>query len=142
MNILKILTPKRIVGNVGERAAAKYLRRHGYKILERNLVSDDNEVDIVARRKNVIVYVEVKTRNAEHASLYEPRPASSVDSKKQRSIIKVATHYHAYHGKGRRARFDIIEVILKSGKIAEIKHLEGAFNKNSAYTGRYENEIR
>ena len=142
MNILKILTPKRIVGNVGERAAQKYLKRHGYKILKTNFVSGDNEVDIIARRKNVIAYVEVKTRSVEHTSLYEPRPASSVDEKKQRGIIKVATHYHAYHGKGKRARFDIIEVLLKSGKVDKINHLEGAFNKNTAYARRYENEIR
>lgn len=138
MNILKILTPKRIVGNLGERAARRYLRRHGYKILETNLVSGDNEVDIIARRKNVIAYVEVKTRNVEHTSLYEPRPASSVDEKKQRAIIRVATNYHAYHGNDKRARFDVIEVLLKSGKVDKINHLEGAFNKNTAYTRRYE----
>ena len=56
MNILKIVTERRKIGNVGERAAAKYLRRHGYKILERNYVFENAEIDNCKKKEGYRVY--------------------------------------------------------------------------------------
>ena len=56
MNILKILTPNRIIGNLGEKEAAKYLRHNGYKILKRNYVAGGNEIDIIAKKSDTIVF--------------------------------------------------------------------------------------
>ena len=59
MNILKVLTPNRIVGNLGERAAANFLRRNGYKILERNYIANGAEIDIIARRENITAFIAI-----------------------------------------------------------------------------------
>ena len=89
MNILKILTEKRLKGNLGERAAAKYLKKKGYKILERNLVANGNEIDIVAfdKKRNTVVFTEVKARSIRGIGSFESRPAASVTPEKQRKII-------------------------------------------------------
>ena len=88
MNILRVLTPKRVTGNFGERAAASYLRKNGYKILEKNFVGLGNEIDIIAKSRDTLAFVEVKTRNISSAPEFESRPAASVTKEKQRKIIK------------------------------------------------------
>ncbi len=134
MKILEILTKQRITGNIGEDYAAKYLRKHGYKVLERNYVAIDNEVDIIARGDGHLVFVEVKTRTEGTDHGMEARPAAAVNPKKQRAIIKVAECYSAYLPDKPRIRFDIIEVYLdKKQKPIRAEHLIGAFDKNTAY---------
>lgn len=133
-HILRIKTDKRRLGDLGERAAAKYLRRVGYKILEKNYVCDEGEIDIICKNKTTMVFVEVKTRTLGHLSPKEPRPASAVTPDKRRKIVLAAAPYGGLHGKGLRKRLDIIEVFVDDStgkpKIAEIKHLEGAFDKS------------
>lgn len=133
MNVLKILTPKRIVGNVGENEAAKHLKKKGYKILERNFVEAGHEIDIIAKYKDELVFVEVKTRSAASTSELEARPASAVTPEKQRAIISTAIAYLATTVDTPKIRFDVIEVILDNGKPQKIEHLEAAFDKNTAF---------
>ena len=137
MKILELLTPKRKIGNLGEAAAVKYLKRHGYKILERNYVWANHEIDIIARVGDLIAYVEVKARTVKDTPAYLSRPAAAVTGAKQRAIISTASYYHKVHGEGYRARFDVIEVYLtdtKRGKrVDKVMHLEGTFNKDTAY---------
>jgi putative endonuclease len=133
MNILKVLTEKRKTGNVGEDAAARYLRKHGYKILERNYAELDAEIDIIAKNREYYVFVEVKTRTLGHQSPKEPRPASSVTPDKQKKIITVAKWYLGTVPKGRKIRFDIVEVYLdEKREVQRIMHLENAFNYNTS----------
>ena len=138
MKILNILTPKRLIGNLGERAAARYLKRRGYKILERNYVNSGHEIDIIARKNSITVFIEVKTRTVGHQDPREPRPASSVNATKQKAIIETARRYLSAHRTESRKRFDIIEVYTEyTGKkyiIKDIRHLENTFNINTAYT--------
>lgn len=140
MNILKIKTPERILGNYGEKAACKYLRRHGYKILRKNFTADSAEIDIIAQNSDTLVFVEVKTRNLTALSPDEPRPASAVNPEKQRKIIKAARVYLAFNPTEKRKQFDIIEVLVdsKNGRysLAEIKHLKNTFNLNTAFSTR------
>lgn len=143
MNILKILTTKRQIGNFGEKEAEKMLRRKGYKILKKNYVALGVEIDIIARQKDVTAFIEVKTRNINNLGFKEARPASSVTSEKQRKIIKAASYYISHNRPNTRIRFDVIEVYLdgdKDGrlpKITDIKHIEAAFDKNSAFNQNY-----
>ena len=141
MNILKVLTPKRIIGNFGEREAAKFLCRKGYKIIEKNYTANGAEIDIIAKRENVTAFVEVKTRNVKNLGQIESRPASSVNPEKQRKIIKVANYYRTHKRPDTRFRFDVIEVYIEDGifnkKVKEIKHLERAFDLNSAFDQKY-----
>ena len=140
MRILELLTPKREIGNFGEREAAKFLKKQGYKIKERNYVALGNEIDIIAEDKSALVFVEVKTRTRGKESAHEPRPASAVNAKKQQSIINAARYYHGsnkYRLNGKPIRFDIVEVWINDDNaiksVAEIKHLVGAFNGDTAY---------
>lgn len=137
MKILNIKTPKTLLGKYGEKMARRYLRRHGYRIIKKNFVAESNEIDIIAENRETLAFVEVKTRTIGHENPNEPRPASSVDQKKQRGIIKAATFYTAYNPTPKKKRFDIIEVYVnqKNGKysLSEIKHLINTFNLNTAY---------
>ena len=134
MNILKILTEKRQVGDVGERAAEKHLKRCGYKILERNYVAVGHEIDIIAEDHDHTVFVEVKTRTIGAECAKEARPASSVTPQKQRKIIATAKYYLGSYTPGKRIRFDVIEVYLdKEKKVHDVVHLESAFNYNTAH---------
>ena len=137
MNILKVLTPKRVTGNFGENAAIKHLKKQKYKILERNFVAESAEIDIIAKKKDLLIFVEVKARSVKNLGLKEARPASSVTQEKQRKIIKAASRYIGYKHIDLRKQFDVIEVYLESSsgktKVKEIRHLENAFDLNTAY---------
>ena len=138
MNIFKALTEKRKVGNLGERVAAMYLRLHGYRILRKNYNASDAEIDIIAKRRGILAFVEVKARNVKNLGSFEARPASAVTPEKQRKIIKAASCFLSRFKDECRIRFDVIEVYLEDSKrgprVKEIKHLTDAFNKNTAYS--------
>ena len=147
MNILKVLTKNRLTGNFGEDAAAKFLKRNGYRILERNYVAKGNEIDIIAKSKDTLIFVEVKTRTLGRGILNESRPAAAVNYEKQRKIIDTAGWYLAsreYSGllKGLHIRLDVIEVYVSQNgtkrKTENIVHIEGAFRRDYEiykYTG-------
>lgn len=136
MNILKILTERRLTGNFGEDAAAKMLKNGGYKIIAKNLVEGDGEIDIVAEDSEFLLFVEVKTRRFGAENPSEPRAASSVTPEKQRRIIRAAKSYISHRPTNKKIRFDVVEVYYDTnGKrryVQEINHLEGAFNMNTA----------
>ena len=140
MNILKILTRERLVGNFGEDEAAKFLKRRGFRIVKRNYVAGGGEIDIIAANREFLLFVEVKTRAADGDSRLEMRPASAVTPEKQRKIIGAASHFPTYLYPERKLRFDVVEVyyaeIGKKRKVTKIEHLEGAFTKSSAYRPR------
>lgn len=113
-------------GGMGEIAAARYLRDKGYDIAASNYSCRQGEIDIIARNKEYIVFVEVKTRSAGSIA----RGRDSVNKQKQSKIITTAMLYLAETGLELQPRFDIIEIVLKntgSFEIAEIIHLENAF---------------
>lgn len=131
MKILEILTKNRLIGNRGERKAASYLRKNGYKIKERNYVSLDTEIDIIAENRDYLVFVEVKTRTEKDGE-EAPRPALAVTAEKQRKILNCAKFYSRFEKSNKMLRFDIIEVLIRNGKINNLNHMEGAFNGDSA----------
>ena len=141
MKILEILTPKRLIGNFGEREAARLLRKSGYKIIKKNYTALGAEIDIIARKDNVTTFIEVKTRSIKNLGYKEARPASSVTPEKQRKIIKAAKYYISHNPTDTRLRLDVIEVYLEDSirlKVKEIKHIENAFDLNSAYDKKYQ----
>ena len=141
MEILKVDTERRRLGNFGERRATKLLKKKGYKILERNYVMLEHEIDIIAECKSAVVFVEVKTRRVGSEHPNEPRPASAVTPKKQRGIISAAKGYLATHKPDKHVRFDIIEVYVSGSGLfhrrVELKHIENAFDKNTAYKPKF-----
>ena len=79
MQILKLLTRNRIIGNYGEKAAVSYLKKNKFKILEQNYIAHNNEIDIIAKNKEFLVFVEVKTRTVGVNSKSDTtRPAAAV----------------------------------------------------------------
>ena len=141
MNILNVPTERRRIADFGEDAAAKLLTERGYKILARNRVESAGEIDIIAKDLEYIVFVEVKTRSRDRDNPYESRAAASITPSKQRRLIAAASSYLAFNPTRLRVRFDVVEVYY-TGKdekisVSEINHLEGAFNKNTAYTKGY-----
>ena len=120
------MTEERLsLGRWGEDQAAKFLRKKRFKIVERNFTCRLGEIDIIARDKDSLVFVEVKTKSG-HG---HPPPRYSVNQRKQRQIIRVAKCYlKRLVSPDIRCRFDVVEIIAGGGKRPEkIVHLVGAF---------------
>lgn len=97
------------LGALGENAAAEYLRRRGYRILERNYRFRRNEIDIIARDRGTLCFIEVKTRTTQEKG----DPLEAVTPVKQQEIIKAAKAYLAFSGSmDDDCRFDVIAVRL------------------------------
>ena len=111
------------LGDLGEEIAVKELNLKGYQILERNFRFKRDEVDIIAQKDQIIVFVEVKTRESD----YLGRPEEAVSMAKQKRIIKVANHYMIENDLDLEGRFDIFGILVnKNGQ--EVRHIEDAFS--------------
>lgn len=105
----------------GEELAVKFLKEKGYKIIERNFRKGYGEIDIVATYKNILVFVEVKTRTS---GAYGT-PFEAITYFKLRTLTKTAEFYkHTHANLPDQLRIDAIAVILKNEKINAIEHLE------------------
>lgn len=116
----------------GEEQAARFLRRKGLKILgHRVRVGVRDELDLVAREGEVLVFVEVKTRQDEEFG----SPASAVDRRKRRALTRAAVRYmRKLRGKPDFFRFDVVEVVGEEGaRDPSIRHIENAFNLQSPW---------
>ena len=101
-------------GDRGESAVAGYLRRRGYRILERQYRCRFGEIDLIAlSREGVICFVEVKTRKPDAIS----RPCEAVTPAKQQKLRLTAQHYLAHTGAECTCRFDVAEVYLNERKL-------------------------
>ncbi|MBW2425037.1 MAG: YraN family protein [Deltaproteobacteria bacterium] len=100
------------LGREGEARAARFLETQGYRIVERNVRADRVEIDLVARRGPLLVFVEVKTRRSQR----QGPPASSVDERKQNRVRHGAAAWLASKpatARGiRRIRFDVISCLV------------------------------
>lgn len=111
------------LGRRGEDLAASYLKKAGYKIVERNHANAIGELDLVALDGVTVVLVEVKTRSGISRS-----PSEAVDYRKRLKLTKVATLYLKCKGWIERpARFDVVEVISPPGTAPLIRHIKNAF---------------
>lgn len=115
-----------LLGAWGEYQAAEYLRRKGYKILACNYHSRFGEIDIIARKRGVVAFVEVKLRkNAKCAYARE-----YVGSQKQMRVRTTAELWLAENGMELQPRFDVVEVYAPQGietSYPQIVHFENAF---------------
>jgi putative endonuclease len=113
------------LGAEGEARAATYLRRRGYRIVARNVRADGVEIDLIARRGPVLVFVEVKTRR----SRAQGAPELAVDARKQGRLLRGASAWlHAQPRREARVRFDVIACEVSASGEFEIRHLEDAFD--------------
>ncbi len=111
-------------GELGERAAKKFLRRQGLKFLTANFRSQRGEIDLIFRDGDCLAFVEVKTRSSEEWT----RPAAAVNAQRRRRLSQAALDYlRLLKNPPVKIRFDIVEVLLTDGKVHEIRHLPNAF---------------
>ncbi|MGN1060984.1 MAG: YraN family protein [Candidatus Coproplasma sp.] len=111
----------RKLGFWGERRAARFLKKSGYQILCRNFKCKAGEIDIIARRGEVIAFIEVKTRTSDCFG----EPNEAVDCTRRRRYVNAARQYlyiNRIRPDGFTLRFDIIEIAK-----GEINHIESAF---------------
>lgn len=110
----------KVLGNIGEAHAEAYLKKQGYKILERNYKNKIGEIDLIAEKNEEIVFVEVKSRSSNKFGM----PKEAVNFQKQFKIKKVAECYllnkNRYNSK---ISFDVIEYTPNK----EVVHLKNCF---------------
>lgn len=111
------------LGKQGEKLAVEFLREHGYEILETNWTFQKAEVDVIAKREDVLAIVEVKTRSSIDFGL----PQDFVKPKKIQLLVKAVNEYVTQNDLDVSVRFDII-AIQKNGNEFIIEHLEDAFH--------------
>ena len=119
-------------GALGEKLAAGYLKKNGYKILCKNYKNKLGEIDIIARDGGEIVFIEVKTRSADPylSGVY------SVDRRKQFHIMRTASLYMSEKKLSLQPRFDIIEVEINrsTGELVKVGHIKCAFMQTESYS--------
>ena len=110
------------LGKKGEQLAVDYLIDKGYKILERNWRFQKAEIDIIVKKENILVAVEVKTRSTNEFG----SPQDFVNPKKIKLLVTAVNEYVIQNDLDVEVRFDII-AITKSNSTFKIEHLEDAF---------------
>lgn len=119
---------KDALGRFGEDLAAEHLRRQGLTLLARNWRCDQGELDIIARDRRTLVFVEVKTRS----TLAYGDPAEAVTTTKAQRIHRVALRWLTEHrdelgGGPAPLRFDVVCVVRRGPDGPQLRHLRGAF---------------
>ena len=110
------------LGKKGEQLAVDFLIENNYKIIERNYRFDKAEVDIIAKQKDILAIIEVKTRS----SLDFGNPQDFVKPKQIKNLVKAVDEYVIENDLNVEVRFDII-AIVKEKSTFKIEHLENAF---------------
>ena len=119
------------MGEYGEDLAVKYLKKNGYKILERNFANTSGrrlgEIDVVAKKGKEIIFVEVKTRELERYS--DTLPEENITPRKLHKLSKIANNYIKLNNFiDIPYRFDAISVWVSNDyKVNKIKHIESIF---------------
>jgi len=117
-------------GELGERAAKKHLQKLGLKFLTANFRSARGEIDLIFSDGDCLAFVEVKTRSSEDWT----RPAAAVDARKRRLLSQTALDYlRLLKNPPVKIRFDIVEVLLASGEVREVRHLPNTFTLSKPY---------
>jgi putative endonuclease len=117
-------------GQLGERAARRHLKRKGLKFLTANFRSERGEMDLIFRDLDCLVFIEVKTRSSEDWT----RPAAAVNAERRRRLTRTALDYlRLLKNPPVKIRFDIVEVLLESGHVHEVRHLPNTFAMERPY---------
>jgi putative endonuclease len=108
-------------GRLAEELSAHYLRLKGYRLRERNWRSRFGEIDLVAEKGDLLVFVEVKARRGREKG----GPEEALTPQKREKLLTLARHYLSlYKGRARRVRFDLLAWDL-SGPRPRLRHLKG-----------------
>ena len=115
---------KKELGKKGEEVATRFLKKHGYRIVQKNYICKMGEIDVIAKEKDTLVFVEVKTRTS---TTFGP-PQLAVNPSKQMQLSKVALNFlNEKKLDDVKARFDVVAILLRP-KGEEIELIKDAFD--------------
>jgi putative endonuclease len=109
-----------LTGREGEAKAADYLRRKKYEVIGANYRCRFGELDLIAKKRELVIFVEVKLRKNDRFGA----AADAVTFSKQDKLRKTAASWLAAHDCDAPTRFDVIEIYTDTGRI---NHIENAF---------------
>ena len=109
---------RKILGRQGEELTVKYLKKHGYQIIEQNFRTPFGEADIIARKGEIYCFVEVKTRSSDGYGA----PYEAVDGRKQEKYRKIALYYCNMLREEVSCRFDVASIVN-----GELEYFENAY---------------
>ncbi len=109
---------KKIIGDKGEDIAENYLKKKGYKIIERNFKTRSLEIDIIAEKENILVFVEVRSKTKNNFGT----PEETIDFKKLRKLKSNAEKYINYKKYNGVCRIDAICIIFKNKNKVKLNH--------------------
>lgn len=117
-------------GKKGEDLAVSHLRSLNYEIIAKNYFSSYGEIDIIARQKNLLIFVEVKSRSSNFEAAF-----SSVSQSKQRKLAKTAMHFLSRHKiyEEMFTRFDVIAIVKGQNGEYKLNHMQDAFQPYYPY---------
>jgi putative endonuclease len=116
---------RREVGALGEKLAADFLKKRGYRIVERNFRCRQGEIDIIARHGECLVFVEVRTKQSSDFGT----PEESVTARKREKLASVAEAYIRSHDSPSSWRIDVVAVELSPhGRVSRLEHIENAIS--------------
>lgn len=126
----------KVLGQLGERLAAQYLERRGFRLVAANVVVPvgrnrldaivNAEVDLIAYDGETLAFVEVKTRSSEFAA-----PETAVDLRKQRQIIRAARAYRQIFRLNRAMfRYDVVAIVLLANRKPRIEFFKRFFTES------------
>jgi putative endonuclease len=119
---------KKILGKAGEDRAAQFLKKQGYKILERNYSTPQGEIDLIALHRGEVVFVEVKTRTNDAYGA----PELAVNPRKQQRMVKAALGYIKYKKLHQvPCRFDVVAISAATEQSIDL--IENAFEMDRTY---------
>jgi len=114
------------LGLKGEKQAEEFLKKQGYKIIEKNFRTSFGQIDIIAKEKNTFCFIEVKTRRNFSFGL----PEEAVTYPKQKKILKVALAYLKQKGLlNKKVRFDVVSILYNKDSY-KINLIRNAFENN------------
>jgi putative endonuclease len=120
----KKIIQQKALGQKGEEIALRFLKKNGYRIIERNYTCKLGEVDIIAREKDTFAFIEVKTRRS---TTFGP-PQLAVNQKKQGQLSRAALYFLKEKNlEEAKARFDVVAILL-GAKGEEIELIRDAFD--------------
>ena len=111
-------------GNIGEDAVCSFLERNGYEMIARNFTVHGGEIDIIAKKGDMLCFVEVKSRREDPLAEGE----QAMTKAKKANIVKAAGRFLETYEQGCDCRFDVAVVTLKENTVSHLKYYVAAFD--------------
>lgn len=111
-------------GELGERIAERWLRRQGWRVIQRRFRSGHRDIDLVVERDGTVAFVEVKARSGAQFG----DPVEAVNWSKQQQLVRSASVWIERHGKPSETyRFDVVGVLVEGDRV-RVRHIPNAFS--------------